>query len=76
MAIKKTTPADNTLAANLRRLRTARKLTQRTLSDASGVTERVLSRIERGHTAVELKTILALARALGVSIIELVPEID
>jgi transcriptional regulator with XRE-family HTH domain len=71
---KPKTPPPATLAGNLLRLRKAAGLTQRALSDASGLTEMLVSRIERGHENVEWKTLSALARGLGVSVIELIPE--
>lgn len=75
-AKKDTAPPPATLAANLLRLRKAAGLTQRALSDRSGLTEMLVSRIERGHTNVEWKTLQALAHGLGCSVIELIPEGD
>ncbi|MDD4888735.1 MAG: helix-turn-helix transcriptional regulator [Phycisphaerae bacterium] len=65
----------NSLAFRLRSLRDKAGLTQRALSDSAGITEMAISRIENGHaTNVELRTLVALAKALGVSIIDLIPE--
>jgi transcriptional regulator with XRE-family HTH domain len=66
---------DNTLAEKLLAAREARGMTQRALSDASGITEMVISRLERGATAnPELATVIKLASALGVSVADLVPR--
>ena len=59
----------NKLAANLRRLRLAKKLTQVELAEASGVQQRTISNLETGETIEPgVRTAAALARALGVTV--------
>jgi transcriptional regulator with XRE-family HTH domain len=58
-------------AANLRRLRLAAGLTQERLSAATQMESAEISRLERGARDPQLRTIVRLARGLGVSVAEL-----
>jgi transcriptional regulator with XRE-family HTH domain len=58
-------------AANLRRLRLAAGLTQERLSAATQMESAEISRLERGASDPQLRTIVRLARGLGVSVAEL-----
>jgi transcriptional regulator with XRE-family HTH domain len=57
----------HTFAANLKRLRKERKLTQEALAEAAGVHLTHISKIERCVCEPGAKTIAKLARGLGVS---------
>jgi transcriptional regulator with XRE-family HTH domain len=63
------------VGGRLRALRQARGLSQEALSHVSGVSATVISRIERGAIAEpSLRTLRALARALGATLDELAGE--
>ena len=53
------------LASDLIGCRQAKRMTQQQLAAASGIRQSEISRIESGHGNPTLKTISALARALG-----------
>lgn len=53
------------MARELRELRRARKLTQKQLAAASGITQGEISRIERGQTNPTAYTLAALLAPLG-----------
>lgn len=63
-------------AANLRRLRLDRGLTQEDLSDAVAIRASEISRLERGGRDPQLLTIVRLARGLGVTPAELLTGIE
>ena len=63
-------------AENLRRLRLASGLTQEGLSDATAMGAAEISRLERGGHDPQLHTIVRLARGLGVSVAELLRDIE
>jgi transcriptional regulator with XRE-family HTH domain len=54
------------IAANVRRARLRRGLTQETLAERAGQDLSYLQRVERGATNLSVGVLLALARALGV----------
>lgn len=56
------------LASDLIGLRLAKNVTQQQLAAASGIRQSEISRIEGGHGNPTLKTITALARALGAEV--------
>jgi transcriptional regulator with XRE-family HTH domain len=59
------------LAANLRRLRLARDLSQDELADSAGVRQALVSAIEVGTANPTLNSLESLALALGVTVGEL-----
>lgn len=61
----------DTFAANLRRLRNEKNLSQDDLAYAAEVSRSYLSQIEKGKYHVSLKTIGKLAEALNVEPVEL-----
>ena len=63
-------------AENLRRLRLASGLTQEDLSDATAMGAAEISRLERGGRDPQLHTVVRLARGLGVSVAELLREVE
>ncbi len=54
------------IAANVRRLRTRRGLTQEKLAEVSDLDLRLVQRVERARTNMKIAALVALARALGV----------
>ena len=62
------------VADNLRNLRKRRKLTQRELSDLSGVSQQAISFIENGRNTPNEGTLQLLAKALDSSVAELTGE--
>ena len=53
-------------AANVRRFRAKKKLSQKALADKIGISVSYVSMLERGQRSPPLETIEKLARALGV----------
>src|SRR3954469_18875898 len=71
--------ADHTstmLAANLRRLRERRKLTQQDLAERSGVPRPTLAHLESGEANPTLSVLVRVAEGLGTSIEELVGRVE
>jgi XRE family transcriptional regulator, regulator of sulfur utilization len=71
--------ADHTstmLAANLRRLRERRKLTQQDLAERSGVPRPTLAHLESGEANPTLSVLVRVAEALATSIEELIGRVD
>ena len=54
-------------AANLKRYRTIRKLSQRDLYSLTGIDNADISRMENGCVNITLKTLEQFARALGIN---------
>ena len=67
---------EQTFAANLRRLRAAKGLSQEELAGRAGLHASEVSRLERGVREPRLGTIARLARGLGVPAEKLVAGID
>jgi transcriptional regulator with XRE-family HTH domain len=63
------------LAANLRRLRIARSLSLSELARATTISKATLSSIENGHANPTIETLVALAGALRVPLVELLEEL-
>ena len=61
---------------NVRRIREKKGLTQERFAEISGFSQQYLSGLERGRRNPTVVTLLELARALGVSHIELVKPDD
>jgi transcriptional regulator with XRE-family HTH domain len=55
------------MAANVRRIRAERRLSQEDLADRAGISVRYLGSIERGSTAATVVVLERLARALRVT---------
>jgi transcriptional regulator with XRE-family HTH domain len=53
-------------AANVRRLRSKKKLSQKALADRIGISVSYVSMLERGQRSPPLETIEKMAKALGV----------
>ncbi len=64
------------LAANLRRLRERRKLTQQELAERSGVPRPTLAHLESGEANPTLSVLVRVAEALGTSIEDLIGRIE
>ncbi len=67
--------ARQTFAANVRRLREARGLSQEALAVAAKLHRTYVGSIERAERNVSIDNMEKLARALGVSLAELVREV-
>ena len=57
----------NRFAANVRKLRSKKKLSQKALADKIGISVSYVSMLERGQRSPPLETIEKMAKALGVS---------
>jgi transcriptional regulator with XRE-family HTH domain len=68
--------SEEDLAAVLTRLRKARDISQEDLAEESGYHRTYVSELERGLKSPSLRTLNSLARALGISTLELVAEIE
>ena len=60
------------VAANVRRLRTGRGLSQQELADAAGISRRTLINLEGGQANVSLSALDTLAAALGARFVDLI----
>jgi transcriptional regulator with XRE-family HTH domain len=58
----------------IKKLRNAQKLTRRSLSITSGITETTIYKLEQQGTEAELSTVQALAKALGTTVGKLLGE--
>lgn len=58
-------------AANLRRQRKAKGLSQEALADIAGLDRSFVGQVERGERSISLKNIVKLAKALGIEPAEL-----
>jgi transcriptional regulator with XRE-family HTH domain len=67
---------DPALALALRRLRHERRLSQEALAFKANVTISTLSRVERGESSPTWTTLRSIARALDLSIEELVAAVE
>jgi transcriptional regulator with XRE-family HTH domain len=67
---------DQVLAVQVKRLREDRKITQEQLAFDAGITASALSRIERGINNPGWMTVRGIARALSMTLLELVTEVD
>jgi len=63
-------------AQNLRRLRVAAGFTQEALSDVTKIDAGEISRLERGTRDPQLRTIVRIARGLGVPVTELLAGVE
>jgi transcriptional regulator with XRE-family HTH domain len=61
-------PSSKKLGLRVARLRADRKMSQRELAEAAGITEQALSRIENGVRAPRVDTVRRLSEALRVSV--------
>jgi len=61
---------------HLKQLREERGITQEQLAFDAGITASALSRIERGLNSPGWTTVRQIARALGVSLVELVSAVE
>ncbi len=67
---------DQALAVVLKRLREERDITQEQLAFNAGITASALSRIERGLNTPGWTTVERIAKALGVSLVELATDVE
>ncbi|MFQ3210966.1 helix-turn-helix domain-containing protein [Candidatus Njordibacter sp. Uisw_039] len=66
---------DAALGSALRDIRKSHNLTARALSQKSGVSAAMISRLERGHASASMATLNALSQALNVPLVSLFREI-
>ncbi len=64
------------VAANLKRLRAERQLSQQMLADQSGISRRMIAALEIGNANISLAKLDQLAAVLGVSFAQLVSPFD
>jgi transcriptional regulator with XRE-family HTH domain len=69
-------PLERYLGSTIRELRRKHGLTIADISDRTGISRGMLSRIETGHTATSLETLSRLAQGLGVSLSALFRNYD
>jgi transcriptional regulator with XRE-family HTH domain len=65
-----------TLSGNIRKLRRKRGLSQEELSELCGLHRTYVGSVERGERNVTLSTLEAFSNALGVSVPQLLSEMD
>jgi len=70
----KEAPVSTLLGGNLRRLRTAKGYTQKAVADAARISVAAYRNYETGRAIPKVNTLLAIARAIGVSLNDLVTE--
>ena len=63
-------------AANMRRIRRAKKLTQEDVANLAELHTNYISSVERGERNISLRNIVRVALALGVSVSELVDGVE
>jgi transcriptional regulator with XRE-family HTH domain len=61
-------------AANMRRIRKAKELTQERVAEAAELHPNYISSVERGERNISIRNIERIAKALGVSMAELVED--
>ena len=77
MARKKTVDADQAeFGRRVKAARDALALTQESLSLASGIPQNTISQIEHGNVNLSFESIWRLARALRVTMAELMPDFE
>lgn len=64
------------LGERIKELRTNQKLTQEKVADDADLTQHYLSQIEQGERNVSIVSLYAIARALGLSLSELLQGIE
>lgn len=74
MGQSNTVPAPKKVGLRIARLRAERKMSQRELAEAAGITEQALSRIENGLRAPRVDTVRRLAEALRVALGDVLDE--
>lgn len=62
------------IGANVRDARLAAELTQENLDELSGIDRQTINRIEHGHHAARIDTLIMLAAAIGVPLAHLVRD--
>lgn len=68
--------AASVFAQRLRELRGSRKLSQQALADIANVEKRTIQKIEMAQWSPTLDTLVSIARALGISMSELMNDPD
>jgi transcriptional regulator with XRE-family HTH domain len=66
-----TPPLSTVIAANIRRSRTARNITQKEIAALTGLTQGYISRVERGKRSLSVDKLQRFSQALDVPIHEL-----
>jgi transcriptional regulator with XRE-family HTH domain len=61
-------------ATRLRELREARRITRYRLAQLSGISKQGVTKLERPGSDPKLSTLLKLAGALGIEVVELLPK--
>lgn len=64
------------IGRRIRQLRQARQLTQTELAQACGITFQQIQKYERGANRICVSRLMQISRALGVSLVEMLNELD
>lgn len=73
---KHVTDFDRTVAANIKRLRTDRGLTQPRVAGVLGITYQSYQKLEGGKTSIRARTLWAIAELFGVPVTQIVAGTD
>ncbi|RFZ90091.1 XRE family transcriptional regulator [Mucilaginibacter conchicola] len=57
--------------SNIQQIRTVKKIPQQAIADALGVSQNAYSKIEKGHTRLQLESLFVISKVLGVKISEI-----
>jgi transcriptional regulator with XRE-family HTH domain len=74
--MRRTAQPDPALAAALRKLREERELTREAVAFRAGITNGALAQIELARSAPKWMTVMHIARAMDVSLVELARTIE
>lgn len=69
-------PDDVTAGANVRRIRTLRRMSQETLADHLGITFQQVQKYEKGTNRISISRAIAISRALSCTVADLLTGID
>lgn len=72
---KRNMDTDAVIGANLKRVRISRGWSQEKLGDALGITFQQIQKYEKGSNRIAVSTLLASAKALGVTPVAILPEL-
>lgn len=74
--LRERSPISEAVADEIRGERSAQRLTQNQLADASGVHRKTLQRIESGHRVADTTQFARICQALGLSLVEFYTRVE